>query len=334
MRRDSALAVAAAGVVAVALLVPLVAPAAIADPDADRPVRPGHVEVDEMAVSVGAVTGETAELRLHTRLVHRGPTTGNVSVRYRAIDTESGLVAAEKRVAVGDLEGFSGNPQNVSLEVPREGGYRLEATVFRNEIPMASTTTTVSGVSALTPEYARTSVGFTEDEVIEPLAVSVTEADQNTTTLAVTASLTNRGDEASGDLTVEVRVRQVDSNLVADRDTQAVGTIDPGRTGETATEVTVPSDYNYVVDAVLLKDGVVVDTGSTVVQLDPTKTVPQNQTQEDIEFSVEDFEQDSDQPAGAREEPTVTEEATPGFGLGVAVAALLGAALLARRWDR
>lgn len=335
MAYDRTLVVLAAGVVVVALLVPVALPAAIADPGADGPMRPGDVAVSEMAVSAGEVTGETAELRLHTRLVHRGNPTPNVSVRYRAIDSESGLVVAEKRVAVGELTGRTGHPLNVSLRVPREGGYRLEATVFREELRIDRRTTEVRGVAALTPAYARTSVGFADDELVEPVSVAVADAGANRTTLSVTASLTNRGDDPSDELTVELTVRQVDSNLVADRASVGVADVRPGRTVDATAELTVPNDYNYFVDAVLKRDGVVVDATRTVVKLDPEKTVPENQTREDVELNVGDFEQSpTERPEAASPTPGGTATATPGFGVVVAVAAvaLLAALLATGRW--
>jgi PGF-CTERM protein len=96
--------------------------------------------------------------------------------------------------------------------------------------------------------------------------------------------------------------------------------------------VTVPDGYNYYLDAVLRKDGVVVDTARSAANLDPTRTVSTDETEESVEFAVSDFESDR----GRNEAPTDETGAsvqTPGFGPVAALVALLVAALGVRRWS-
>jgi PGF-CTERM protein len=85
---------------------------------------------------------------------------------------------------------------------------------------------------------------------------------------------------------------------------------------------------------VLWKDGVVIDSAREAANLDPTETISVNETRRDVELRVSDFSR-SDEDAGDRPRPEGTEQAAggsaPGFGVGAAVAALVAAALLARR---
>ncbi|WP_435127783.1 DUF7490 domain-containing protein [Halobaculum sp. D14] len=331
MPREQLFAGAAAAVLVVAALSALAVPGVVAPPD-DGPTRPGPVRVAEVAVTPGDVGGATAELRLLTRIDHRGNPTPNVTVRFRAYDAESGLLRAEETVDLGTVTDDGSVPVNASLRVPREGGYVLETTVFRGGERVDRHRTEVSGMRALTPAYARTDVRFTESAAIPSLAVSVESVSGDSTTLRVAASLTNTGDEPSGDLRVELILRQAESNLVAGRTTVDVGAIRPGRTADAAATVTVPSDYNYYVDAVLYKDGVIIDTARSVANLDPTRTISANETRQDVEFNVGDFAEDGGGTAPTRTpHGTAAATQTPGFGVAVAVVALLGAALLARR---
>jgi PGF-CTERM protein len=335
MPRDRTLAAGAAGLVAVALLVAAVVPGVLADPTDEGPTRPGPVRIAETTIAPGTVSGETTVLHVQTRLDHRGNPTPNVSVRFRATDAESGFVAATETVAVGTLDEAGETPVETNLTVEREGGYRVEATVFRDGERIGSGGKTVSGLEALTPAYARTSVGFTDSEALPPVSFSVGSVDGDRTTLDLAATLTNRGDAASDDLRVQVVLRQADSNIVAARSEATVGTIRPGRTETVDVQVTVPSEYNYYIDAVLWKDGVVVDTARSVANLDPTERISVNETEREVELRVEDFSESDDErprPEGT-EAPTVSTSA-PGFGVGVAVAALLSLALFARRWGR
>jgi PGF-CTERM protein len=335
MDRERTFAGAALLVVGIALLGAVVAPGVLADPSDEGPIRPGHVEVADAAVSTGEVTGQTAELTLHTTLRHRGNPTENVSVRFRAIDSESGLLTAEKRVSVGTMTSDGEQEVSATLSVEREGGYQLEAVVYRNDTRVDTFARTVRGVSALTPGYAESNVSFTEDAVLDPISVSVVEATEDRTTLELGAWLTAAGPNQGDDLSVTFVVRQAESNVVASRTTVDAGDIREGRSKMVTTEVSVPSEYNYYIDAVLTRDGVIIDTATGVVNLDPTRTIDANQTEQEVEFDAGEF---ADTPAEQeRGEPRATEAQTvaetPGFGPVVAVIALLGAVLLAR-WRR
>ncbi|GAB6880050.1 PGF-CTERM sorting domain-containing protein [Halorubrum gandharaense] len=319
-------------------------PGALDDPRADdEPDHPGHLSLAEVIVTPGEVRGETAELQLLTDLEHRGGTVENVSVRYRAVDAESGLLVDETTVDVGDVDVGDDDPRgaagetgvNGSLDVERAGGYEIETVVFASDERRTETTTRVSGVSALTPSYADSPVGFTDGSVWPTVAVSVQESGEETTTLQVSASVTNRGDERSEPLDLRVLLRQADANVVADEAAESVDPIRPGRTDTVTATVEVPAEYNYYVDAALWSDDVLIDETGSVANLNPTETVSANETVEDVEFEVGDFAEESadepPRPPAEEEAADTTGDDTPGFGPVVALAALLTTALLARR---
>jgi len=335
MNRVSAFAAGAVGVVAVALLVGAVVPGALADPTDDGPTRPGHVSIAEVNIAPGEVTGQSAVLQVETRLDHRGNPTSNVSVLFRAVDAESGMVATTQRVDVGSLEDEGERPVRANLSVERQGGYRIETVVYRDAQRIDTGGRQVSGLSALTPDGARTAVRFTEAEALPPLSFSIAEGGDNRTTLDVQASLTNNGDAPSEDLRVTLILRQAESNIVAARTDVDVGTIQSLRTETAGAELTVPAGYNYYIDAVLWKDGVMVDTARSAANLDPSETISVNETRRDVELEVSDFEdgpgRDRPRPTGEPQATAGSDTSAPGFGVVVALVALLGAALLARR---
>jgi PGF-CTERM protein len=335
MDRERTLAGGAVLLVGIALLGAAVAPGVLADPSDDGPIRPGHVNVVDAAVSTGDITGQHAELTLHTTLRHRGNPTENVSIRFRAVDTGSGLLVDETTTQVGSLHNGGEREVLGTLSVPREGGYRLGATVYRNNTRVDSFSREVRGVSALTPAYAESNVSFTEDAVLDPVSVSIVEATEDRTTLRLGGWLTADGPSDDADLSVTFIVRQAESNVVAARTTVDAAELREGRSEMATAEVSVPSEYNYYIDAVLIRDGVIIDTAPGVVNLDPTETIDANRTTQDVEFEAGDFAADDGEqrtePDRRTEGGTVTE--TPGFGPVVAIVALLGATLLAR-WRR
>lgn len=334
MHRERILAAAAVAVVAVTLLAAALVPGAVANPRSDEPTRPGPVRVVDMPIAAGEVTGERATLQVAPQLRHDGNTAPNVSVRFRAVDAESGLVETTDRVPVGDLETDGERAVPANLTVEREGGYRIEAIVYSGDRRMDTAERRVSGLDALTPEYARSTVGFTDDAALPALSVGVAEARENRTTLEVSPSLVNRGDEPAEGLRIGLTLRQAESNVVAARTTVDAGAVRPGRTASPATTVSVPAGYNYYVDAVLYRDGVVIDTARGAVNLDPSETVSVNETRREVAFEAGDFEGGEGADDRAREPRATASGGQPGFGVGVALVALLGAALAARRWSR
>ncbi|MFB6108449.1 MAG: PGF-CTERM sorting domain-containing protein [Haloplanus sp.] len=335
MRRETALAVGAVGVVLVSVVAALLVPGALANPAEERAVRPGPVGISGMAISHGEVTGDTVDLGVETRLSHRGPPAENVSLLVRAVDAESGMVETTRTVDVGDLTGEAEVTATANLTVEREGGYRIETVVYRDGVRVDAGSREIRGLEALRPAYARSSVHFTDSEALPPVSFSVQSVEGNRTTLALQATLTNGGDEQPNDLRVTFTLRQADSNIVADQTAVDVGAIRPGRTETVDSTVTVPSEYNYYVDVVLWKDGVVVDTARGVANLDPTETISVNETRREVDLQVGDFTRgEGGAGGGARPQATGTPVAAggPGFGPVVALLALVAAGLVARRW--
>lgn len=342
MDTRSALLAAAAALLLVSAIGVVAAPDALVDPR-ETDERPGDIRIVDTVVAPGEVRGETAELRLGVDLAHRGSTVENVTVRHRAIGADSGLLVDETTVDVGDVDDEGERTVNGSVDVEREGGYRIETVVFVDGERRADRTTRVGGVEALTPEYADSRVGFTEETVWPTVAVSVVEADNESATLSVSASVTNRGDDASESVDLRLLVRQAESNVIAAEAGESVGSVRPGRTERVTTTVDVPAGYNYYIDTALFDDGVRIDETQGVANLNPRETISADETVEDVEFAVEDFagddaaEEGVDDGAGgddgreAEDSRDASDDQTPGFGVGVALVALVGAALFARR---
>jgi PGF-CTERM protein len=338
MNRETMLAGGIAVVVAVSLITAAVVPGAIAESDSD-PVRTGHLRIQEVSIAPGTVSGGTATLEVDTRLEHWRGTSENVTVLVRAVHLQSGLVETTTEKDVPPISGDREVSVRQNLSVERAGGYRIETIVYRDGERIAEGSKEVRGVGTLTPEYARTSVKFhwQGGDGLPPIEYTVENTENNRTTLDVSTFLTNEGDAPSEELQVVFTVRQADSNIVADRESVRVGTIQPGRTATPSVELTVPDGYNYYLDAVLWKDGVIVGTARSVANLNPTETIDANETVREVGIEVSDFEGDEDEKE-QRDRTTVEADAadggvggTPGFTAAIAVVALLGALLLARR---
>ncbi|KAB1187885.1 MULTISPECIES: PGF-CTERM sorting domain-containing protein [Haloferax] len=335
MDRNALLAGGAVGVLIVAAVSAVLVPGVLADPTDDGPVRPGPVDVADVSIAAGPATGETVTLGIETRIDHRRNPTQNVSVLVRAIDAESGLVTTTERVDVGTLTRDGEATATANLTVPREGGYDIEVVLYRDAERVDEARKSIRGVSAIKPPYLQSTTSFTESESLPPVSFSIADAGENRTTLDLTATLVNTGDQPAEDLSVTFVLRQAESNIVASRTTVDAGTIQAGRTESVDATATVPNEYNYYIDVVLLRDGVVIDSARGAANLNPTRTISVNETTEEVELRVEDFEDDRERtPEASDYEPTRTESSAPGFGAVVALVALCATAFVARRWSQ
>lgn len=334
MEREWLLAGAIVALVTATVIGAALVPGAVAD-RSDEVVE-GDLHLQEIVITDGRVGGETVDLETDVRLAHRRGVSENVTVEFRAVGLESGLVTDSRVVEVGRVSGDREVSVQETLTVERGGGYRVEAIVYRDGERRSTGAKEVRGTGALTPAYADVPVEFHrfargELPVVE---YSVAEAGDNRTALSVSTYLTNTGETRAEGLRLVVKARQVESGIVADEREVTVDGVAPGQTSTPEASLTVPSQYNYYLDAVLWKDGVIVDTARAGASLDPTERVPTNTTEREVGLQVGDFERDG----GGREDGdsrTAQSEATPGssgpgFGIAAVVLAVLGAVLLAR----
>ncbi|GAA0226176.1 DUF7490 domain-containing protein [Haladaptatus pallidirubidus] len=333
MNRERTLAGGIAIIVMASLLAAVLIPGAIAETGIED-VRASSLQIEDVAIEPGSVSGGTATLGVETRLEHRGGPAGNVTVLVRAIHADSGLVETTTEREMPTIEGEreASVTQNVSIE--RRGDYRIETVVFRDGERIAEGAKEVNGVGTLKPAYAETNVAFHwQDSTSEfpPVEYSVADAGNKRTTLNVSTYLTNQGDDSSDNVRIVFTARQADTNIVADRVSVSVGEIDAGRTASPSATLSVADDYNYYLDAVLWKDGVVVESARSAANLDPTERLSVNETNREIDLSVSDFSGDND-PDSAKETTTIeNDEGQPGFTALAGLVALLVAGALARR---
>ncbi|SEW27340.1 DUF7490 domain-containing protein [Halobacterium jilantaiense] len=326
MDRERLLAVGIGVVVVASALAAVAIPGVVADTDRED-VRPGRVDVEEVTIAADGTSSGTVDLSVTAYLDHRGGDSENVTVDVRAVGLDSGLVETTRSVDVDTISGDREVPVTVDVPVARDGGYRVETVLYADDQRVATVAKSVRGVGSVQAgghvTFHRFGAGF------PAVQYSVRDVDGNTTTLDVSTYLTNRGAEPSSDVSVALVVRQADSNVIAARTTVPVDDVDPGATVTPQATVDVPSEYNYYLDAILRKDGVVVDTARGAANLDPQERIEANTTVRDTGLRVEDFEttggeqSEIDADGGGASGGDV-----PGFGPVVALLAVAAATIL------
>jgi len=333
VRRETLLTGGVAVVVLAMLIGATAVPGALSEPQDD--VRESYLDLRETTIEPAAVDGQTVTLSIDTRLSHRGGPAENVSVETRAIDADTGLVATTTRQMVGEIEGEREVSVRSNITVERSGGYRIDTIVYEDGERVQTGQQSVQNVDALTPAYARSSVTFQRFEnagvPLDSITYRIDGVSDNRTTLNVSVYVTNAGNDPSDDLSLRLRARQADSNVIADESTVRVGQIRPGRTEIVRTQLTVPDDYNYWLDGMLLSDGVIVGTESSAANLHPTERLQENETRQEIGFQSSDFEQGQPEEQAMDEPERATAGDGPGFTALVGLVAVLASALLIAR---
>lgn len=332
MRAETALAAGVAVVVVASAAVALAVPGAVAGPDDD----PGFAGLGDVTVATAEVGPDTATLTVTAYLQHRGGTSENLSVRVRATHLKTGMHATTGTADVATVDGDREVAVPVNVTVPREGGYRVEVVLFADGQRRGDRAREVRGVGDLRPPEARSSVRFHRfdrragNDTLPSVQTSVARAGDDEVTLNVSAYLTNGGGDATGDLSVQFVLRQAESGIVAARTRVPLGAVAAQHTVTPSALVTVPDGYNYYVDAILWRDGVVVDSARGVANLDPGRSIRVNRSGAGSGLQVSDFERAGDDAGGPPGEPSGTEVRSPGFGAVAALLALAAAALYAR----
>ena len=334
MRRETLLTGGVVVVVLAMLIGATAVPGALSEPQDD--VRESYLDLRETTIEPASVDGQTVTLSIDARLSHRGGPAETVTVETRAIDADTGLVATTTRQSVGTIEGEREVSVRSNITVERAGGYRIDTIVYEDGNRVETGQQSVQNVDALTPAYARSTVTFQRFEnagvPLDSITYRIDGVSDNRTTLNVSMYVTNAGNDPSDDLSLRLRARQADSNVIADESTVRVGQIRPGRTEIVRTQLAVPDGYNYWLDGMLLSDGVIVGTESSPANLHPTERLQENETRQQVGFQSSDFERDRPEEREMDGPQRTAAGEGPGFtALAGLIAVLASALLIARR---
>jgi hypothetical protein len=139
------------------------------------------------------------------------------------------------------------------------------------------------------------------------------------------------------------KVREMDSGLIADKVWTQTGEIKPETTTIRSVNLTMPDQYNYVVEIIIWNNDTIIKSGEDYIQLSPNKKVEKSTT-ETRKIQTSDFISNpptvNDQRAESDKEITGIPGSvgsspgskTPGFGLPLSIILLCSAVILRRRF--
>jgi hypothetical protein len=286
-------------------------------------LKESSLAITGMDVGADAITGSTVLLNVTTAVTNQyGFGNGDLTFSLKAYDTGTGLVAAERSDGTGVLGRGQTARISQGITLPRQGSYRIAVTVFEGQSQKTQGEITVSNLERLPTDRDRAGV------VIQDIDFIVKGVAGGRATIEADIYFTNEGAELSSPYDVEVRAREMDAHLIADKKWTTVDPMRPETTSIRGVDLSIPDQYNYVVEVLLWKDQVIVKRGEGSVLLRPGSILPAGERF--VTKTIETSKFITETPLAERPVEMPAARAQPGFEALVALGGL-GAALAVRR---
>ncbi|MCZ7395656.1 MAG: PGF-CTERM sorting domain-containing protein [Candidatus Methanoperedens sp.] len=298
---------------------------------------PSSLSIREVDVKPVEVTSSTIEVNITAYVNHAGGKTENATMLIRAISSDTRLLETQVSAPIPDTDSDLEKTLAVStnLTVERNGGYDLNILLFDNGSISDSGSVSIRGLNALTPESKRSGV------VLSNIDFTVSNVSAGRVSIKSDIYLENKGQDASENLKMIVKAREAASNLLADKTGTDTGVIASEATAVKSVQLVVPDGYNYMVVVELWRGDTMINSWEKPVLLAPTKTVPKESTEKNVNIEVSKFVREAGvqgiQPGMVYPMATAIPAAyagapkTPGFETFAAVSALLIVFVLRRR---
>jgi hypothetical protein len=294
-------------------------------------LKDSSVAVTDMTVGAEKVTGGEVTLNVTTEVQNTyGVSSGISRIQLKAYDTASGLVVAEQTSDAGFLGIRGSGSVSQTIVLPRKGSYRLVSTVFENGQRKGQGEKTVYNLDRLTPDIQETGLAITDIDFL------VRKVAGDRATIQTDVYFTNNNQVPNGAFDIEVKAKEEDAKLLADKQRARVESIQPDATRVSSVTLSVPDQYNYVVEVLVWKNETIILRGEGNVRLRPGV-----QVSKDTQFVTKQIETSKfvQEPAGsagyasAVPQPYGTMK-SPGFSAPLVLTALgafAGLAYLRRR---
>lgn len=286
-----------------------------------------YYNVRDMDISAERIGAAFIDLNVTTYIEKtQGNSAKNTSFLLKAYSQESGLLEIQKKIELGVLK--KGDTKSVSqvLTLPKTGGYDLQSVLFEENVQKGDGEIKVYNLDALPAEVQETGLGIPE------MDFRVKKVEGGKVLVENDIYLTNEGRETSKDFRMLVKVREMDAGLLADKVWTHTGEIKPEATIIQTVNLTMPDQYNYIVEALIWNNDTIVERGEGYIQLSPIVEVKDRNTTQAREIQTSKFENVVEPEMVPEEESTAEKESTPGFSLSLSTILLCSAVILRRRF--
>ncbi|HIH43961.1 MAG TPA: hypothetical protein HA257_02405 [Candidatus Methanoperedenaceae archaeon] len=291
----------------------------------------GHLSIREVDVRAEKVSGETVQLNVSVFLDHGGETVHDSYILLRAVNMDSGLKVDEASTAVPEISGERTARVFSRLVLPRTGRHEVSMMVFIDGSVRDRGSVVINGLGGLEPESHRTGVKVSD------IVFVIKEVRGDRVIVEPRMYLDNYGSNESEDLRLQVRAREVDSNILAGDTLVQTSRIPPESTVIRNAELDIPAQQNYIVEVLLWKKDALSGRWSSALNLAPTKRLASTEKEISVPLNVSKFVRAPDAaatvPSGGVSEGARMVE-TSGFDSALAVLMVITAVVMYGRHRR
>ncbi|SFM69317.1 DUF7490 domain-containing protein [Methanolobus profundi] len=286
-----------------------------------------HMGIRDIEIASESVKSTYAWFNVTTYVENWGADSDdNATVMLKVFNQQTGLLELKQEADIGPIKSDETKTVSQTIHLPKSGSYRISATIINDGEMGYDLWMTLSGLENLPTDQQETGIQ------IEGIDFIAREASSNGIVIENDIYLKNEGVETTEDYRILVKAREMDARLIADKEWTSSGEIQPEDTIIRSVNLTVPDNYNYVVEVSIWDGNTVVQTGEDYVQLNPEKVIDRDQMVQNKNVDTADFvvEDDFDWAYDDYAEETAAEE-SPGFTAIFTATSLITALYIIRR---
>ena len=287
-----------------------------------------HLGIRDIEISADSVKSTYVWLNVTTYVENWGAdSNGNATVMLKAFSEQTGLLELKQEAKIGPIKEDETKMVSQKIRLPKSGGYRISATVVNEGKIGYDLWMTLSGLENLPTDQQETGIQ------IEGIDFIARDTSSKGVLIENDIYLKNEGVETTKDYRILVKAREMDARLIADKKWISSGEIAPENTIIRSVNLTVPDNYNYIVEVSIWDGDTVVQTGEDYVQLNPEKVIDRDQLIQKKNVNTADFVVEDDFEWAYDEEVAyeTAEEESPGFTGSFALIGFIAAIYMVRR---
>jgi len=285
-----------------------------------------QLRIETIDIAAAHVKSSYVDFDITTYLENYGKMASkNTSLLLKAYDSQNDLLEKQMKTSMGSIDAGKtvGIPQ--SLTLPRKGGYNIQINLYKGKVKKATRSVSISNLESL-------------EEDVKNIGIEIGEMDfliRNTSDRKVVIEndiyFSNEGADNSSEFDVLVKARERDAQLLADKKWIHLAAIKPETTVVRSINLTVPDQYNYIIEATVWSSDTIVKRGEGVVSLKPEIKLIEGERVESRSIDASEFRTIANATAAAPAEAKAPGKMQPGFEILFAMVAITMAAMLGRR---
>lgn len=291
-----------------------------------------RLSIDTIDISAEHVRGASIDINVTADVRNYGDIdTKNTSLLLKVYNDRTGLVERQMRSRIGAIGAGKTVSVTQSLALPKKEGYELKLTLYEGDVWKDAGSRSIFNLESIQADVMETGI------VVGEIDFLVRNTSKKAAVIESDIYFTNEGSEPSNVYDCLVKARELDARLIADKRWIRIPSIKPEATIIESVNLTVPDQYNYLIEVEVWSNDTLVGRGEGTVMLRPVVVLTEGERVETRSvdtgrFAAENFTKEAAPAEGA---PSgIGERMAPGPGSFAALAAMAAALGMWRRYGR